>query len=677
MDLAVDAGPTVSCIKQTHHWLTHQLLAITVLVMVEAMVAVGLYKLTSLGLSFGTLLLSYGVTNAWLGGTFAPFGALVAYRRPDLPTGWLFLAFGLFYAASALGISVMTGHFVTQTPVSRWIAFTANVLWTPAVAFCFPLILLLFPNGRLASPRWRWLVATSMVIGAIWVVTWALQAPDGPVVLHGSAVHEVSRLETISNYGLLIVFISCLIPLVMRWRNATGRLHAQLAWLVIGSTTAVVLFLPTGWGVTSYWATGLLIGVPLFPVACTVAILRHQLFDLDMALNRTLVYATLSAGIFGLYLLIVELARVLVGTGAELGGSVVAAALVAVIFVPSRALIQRAVSGLMYGSRADPARTMSTLSASLEGPADDELSAAVGAIAQSLRLSNLVVVVDGREIGTAQGEATPTRIALRFRDQDVGELLAWPRRGQAHLDPEDIEALRFVAGPLATAVHSVQLTDQLQRSRQQIMETRTAERKRLHRDLHDGLGPALTAVALKADAAGNVVDGDPSRAKLLIDQIASEAREAIGDVRRIAHGLRPPTLDQYGLLESVSYEAHRFTSRLDGHPLIVNVDLPPSLPPLSDGTAAAAYRIVTEALTNVARHSNASRVTVTVECGTSFCLEVMDDGSSADQSWPEGFGISSMRRRALDCGGILVAGPTTSGGYIRAELPLVAVGSEQ
>jgi signal transduction histidine kinase len=648
------------------------ILALTILVVTELLVGLSLFKLVGTGLSFGSLLLSYSVTNAWLGATFAPFGALVAYRRPHQPIGWLFLAFGLFYALSSYFIAVTTAQYVVDNgaDVNHWVNFVGNTVWTPAVAFCFPLILLLFPDGRLASRRWRALVGVAITVGVVWVVSWAMMNPNGPIVLRQFSLRVDTRVETLSNYGLLVVFILCLVPLVVRWRSSTGRIHSQLAWLAAGSTIAVGLFLPTGWGVNSYWATSLLIGVPLFPMACTVAILRHQLFNLDMVLNRTLVYATLSAGVFAIYLVVVELARLLVGSGAELGGSLIAAALVAVVFAPSRSLVQRLVSGVMFGSRADHARTLSTLAASLQGSADEELVSAVRAICQSLRLPNAVIEVDGRTIGIDNGPGVPERFPLRFRNLEVGQLLVWPRRGQAHLDTNDVEALRFVSGPLATAVHSVQLSDQLQQSREQLIETRSQERQRLHRDLHDGLGPALTAVALKADAAGNVIANDPTRARLLLGQIADEARSAIDDVRRIAHNLRPPTLDSYGLLESVSYEAHRFTSRLDGHPLVVSLDLPPSLPPLSGEIATAAYRIVTEALTNVARHSNASRARVMIRCDGVLNLDIVDDGSSAEGGWPHGFGIASMRSRALDCGGSLVAGPTDSGGRVRAELPI-------
>jgi two-component system, NarL family, sensor kinase len=647
----------------------------SLLALVVLLVAVASVELSSTGLPLGRIVLSYAVTDAWLGLTFAPFGALVAYRRPGSPLGWLFLAFSVFYATSAAGFAVAAATSMEHSVVPAWLQVVAFDPWTLSVAFCFPMILLLFPDGTLAGRSSRWLVGFAALDGIVWVGSWA--AVNAPAVLaaHGSAASVIQRTETISNLGLLVVFIACLFSLLARWRRTTGRLHAQLAWLAVGSTVAVCLFLPTAWGVSSGWATALLLGVPLFPVACAGAILRHRLFDLDIALNRTLVYLTLSAGVLAIYLALVGLARAVIGGGGGVVGSLLAAALIAIVFAPSRAFVQKAVGRLLFGNRSDPAKTVSSLAATLEMSRDDELLAALGAMRQSLRLHAAVIETDGRQVGIADPTATPERFPLRFRDQVVGELAVWPRRGQRQLAASDREAIRVIAGPLASAVYSAQLTDRLQQSRQELISARGEERRRLHRDLHDGIGPALTAVALKADAASNVVADDPGRAGKLLGQISTEARSTIDEVRRIAHDLRPPTLERYGLLDSVSYEAHRFTSRLDGHPLVVSVALPPSLPPLADPVTTAAYRIVSEALTNVARHSNASHAHVEIRCRDKLALTIVDDGTSESEAWAEGFGLASMRTRAADAGGSLVAGPCPSGGKVSAEFPLTPAGA--
>ncbi len=651
-------------------------LPLVILAATEVVVGLAVFKLAATGLSLGQLLLSYGITNAWLGASFAPFGAYVAYKRPEVTIGWLFAAFGVLYGVSAYGIAMMTRVLLggREAHLSVGVVLVSNT-WTIAVAVCFPLILLLFPDGRLATPSWRWLVALFLADGVIWMATWTLKETAPLDRIGPSWANFISRTETVTNFGLLAVFIICVVALTHRWRRSAGRVHDQLLWLLAGSIIAVGLFLPTAWGVTSYWATSMLVGVPLFCVACTIALVRYRLFDIDLVVNRSLVYLALSGGLLAIYLGVVELARATVGRGAQLGGSLVAAALVAAVFVPCRAIVQRLVDRFMFGTRGDAAQTLSTLTASLESSVDDELSTALQALRQSLRLPHLAVVVEERVIGTIDPGSAPEAFPLRYRSQPVGDLLVWARRGQRQLDSSDRAALRVVAGPLASAVHSVQLNDQLQESREELLAARDLERRRLHRDLHDGLGPALTAVALKADAAGNIVANDPGRARELLDQIGSEARAAVGDVRRIAHGLRPPTLDKYGLLAAVSFEATRFTSRLDGHPLVVSVDLPTSLPPLADDVVVTAYRITTEALTNVARHSNASSARVMIRVDETLRLEIADDGTSSSTSWPGGFGTDSMAKRAADCGGSLSAGPTPDGGRVVATFPVAQVGA--
>jgi two-component system, NarL family, sensor kinase len=352
----------------------------SLLALVVLLVAVASVELSSTGLPLGRIVLSYAVTDAWLGLTFAPFGALVAYRRPGSPLGWLFLAFSVFYATSAAGFAVAAARSMEHSAVPAWLQVVAFDPWTLSVAFCFPMILLLFPDGTLAGRSSRWLVGLAALDGIVWVVSWAAVNAPPSLATHGTTASVIQRTETVSNLGLLVVFIACLFSLLARWRRTTGRLHAQLAWLAVGSTIAVCLFLPTAWGVSSGWATALLLGVPLFPVACAGAILRHRLFDLDIALNRTLVYLTLSAGVLAIYLALVGLARAVVGGGGGVVGSLLAAALIAIVFAPSRAFVQKAVGRLLFGNRSDPAKTVSSLAATLEMSRDDELLAALGAM---------------------------------------------------------------------------------------------------------------------------------------------------------------------------------------------------------------------------------------------------------------------------------------------------------
>jgi signal transduction histidine kinase len=437
--------------------------------------------------------------------------------------------------------------------------------------------------------------------------------------------------------------------------------------LLAGAVTATVLFSPQEFNISSLWAIALLIGVPLLPGAAAVAVLRHRLLDLDVVINRTIVYGLLSGVLVLAYLAVVEVARALVGSDAGLGASLPAAAIVAVLFAPARQFLQKRVDTALYGSRGDPARTLSTVTTMLEGFPGDELVAALESLAESMRLPGVAIAVEGRRIGGCpEGDGRPEAIPLKFRSEAAGELLVWPRRGQARLGTDDLATLHLVAAPLAATVHALRVNDQLQQSRRQLITAREEEQRRLHHDLHDGLGPTLTAIALKADAARR----DPKGSQALLSQISSEAREAIGEVRRIAHDLRSPRLESLGLLGALQYQAAQLSSGSDRCSVTVEMARGEGVPPIATDIEQAAYQVASEAITNAVRHAGATRITVRLTACENLTLEIADDGPATTGQWQEGFGLSGMRQRAARHGGDLQAGPTPEGGLVTLTLPL-------
>jgi len=213
------------------------------------------------------------------------------------------------------------------------------------------------------------------------------------------------------------------------------------------------------------------------------------------------------------------------------------------------------------------------------------------------------------------------------------------------------------------------LSQELQRSRERLVAAREEERRRLRRDLHDGLGPILTAVTLKADAARSALDTAPNQADGLLAELRGDANQAIGDLRRVIYDLRPAALDELGLLGALSQQVDRFGRQ----GLSVTLQAPPSLPVLPAAVEVAAYRIITEALTNIARHAHAHQVTITLAIDGDLCLAVQDDGTTSTANgdgWRPGTGLQSMTERVAEVGGTLQAGPTKTGGRVQASLPL-------
>lgn len=322
----------------------------------------------------------------------------------------------------------------------------------------------------------------------------------------------------------------------------------------------------------------------------------------------------------------------------------------------------------MYGTRRDPARTLSSVTTTLEHFSSDELSAALASLADSLRLPGVAITVDGRRTGRIpDGGGEPTVLELRFRSEPAGHLEVWPRRGQSSLNSDDLATLQLVAGPLGAAVHALKVNEQLQDSRRQLVTAREEEQQRLHHDLHDGLGPTLTAIALKADAARR----DQGQSEALLTQISAEARDAIADVRRIAHDLRAPTLESLGLMGALRRYAEQLSVAVSLSVTIEGRDARGGLPALPAAVENAAYQVAREALTNAVRHSGASRILVRVSVtGDMLELQVADNGSQGDGAWVPGFGLSGMRQRAARLGGSLHAAPTPEGGLVTVHLPL-------
>jgi signal transduction histidine kinase len=359
-----------------------------------------------------------------------------------------------------------------------------------------------------------------------------------------------------------------------------------------------------------------------------------------------------------------------------LGGSLLATAVIAVGFAPARNRLQRWVDRRLYGDRHDPMRAMARLGERLRDapsgvPGGDVLAGVLQGVCETLRLPLASLrVEDGVEVATFGQLGTASEsIPLEHEGQRVGALLVGMRAGEQTLGAADRQVLEVLAAPVAVALHAVLLSQELQRSRERLVAAREEERRRLRRDLHDGLGPILTAVTLKADAARSALDTAPTQADGLLAELRGDAKQAIGDLRRVVEDLRPAALDELGLLGALSQQMDRFARQ----GLAVTLHVPPTLPVLPAAVEVAAYRIITEALTNIARHAHAHQVTITVAIDRALWLKLQDDGTTSTTNgdgWRPGTGLQSMAERVAEVGGTLDVGPTSTGGRVQATLPL-------
>ncbi|WP_432938281.1 sensor histidine kinase [Kribbella sp. CA-253562] len=624
---------------------------------------------------------AFMVTNALMGFAFGTCGAVIAWHRPANPIGWLFLADGIGHATTAAGAPLLQLLYDSSAPMGlqRAVMTVSEWAWPWSIGLFLPLALLLFPDGRLLSPRWRpvaWAIVLTSPLFALEMGTGG-SAPfeGGPTGYLALPSYEALQpLWTATELRGLLAFLLAITCLVIRYRRATETGRRQLLWLLLAAVIALSLMIP--WALIAGTPVFVLLAIPLVPVAVAVAIVRHQLLDIRLVVSRAIAWGLLSFVAIGTYVLLVALTDSFVSS--RFGRSAALTVVVALLIAPVLPRLQRLVDRAMYGDRRDPARVASRIGAELSANPSGGLDTVAAAIRSALRFPYVALETPGTTIPsgtdprTDSGTGRIVALDLSYGGTSVGSLLIGLRPGESELTVADRNVLALVAVPLAVAVHATRLSAELQASREQLVSAREEERRRLRRDLHDGLGPALTGVAFTADAAANLVTADPARASELLRSLRTDTRTAIADVRRLVDDLRPPTLDEVGLVGALRQRADQLSWRADGASIRVRVEAD-ELPALPAALEVAAYRIATEALTNVVRHSHATTAVLTLRCESGLELEIQDDGPPQGP-WIPGVGLQAMRDRATELGGRVEAGPTPSGGRVTAWLPLTLYG---
>jgi signal transduction histidine kinase len=515
---------------------------------------------------------------------------------------------------------------------------------------------------------------------------------------------------TLTTYGFFgisrvlgsTLLLSCvpvaLISLVLRLHHARGDERQQLKWFLFAAVpwSAFICLILLDAIVSNYTRDFMFHAKYLFyewnlilpanylsvltalavPICTYIAILRYNLYDIDVVINRTLVYGALTACVVGIYVLAVVALGYLFQAQGNLVVSLSATGLVAVVFQPLRGRLQRGVNRMMYGERDDPYAVVSRLGKRLEAAVEPEavLPTAVETIAQALKLPYAAILLEEEgQFRTAAAYGSPTDepevLPLVYQREEIGRLVLSPRAKGEVFSDADRGLLEDLARQAEVAVHAVRLTDDLQRSRERLVATREEERRRLRRDLHDGLGAQLAGLSVQAGTLRRLIPQDPEAADGLVVELREELRSAISDIRRLVYDLRPPALDDLGLAEALQRLAERYGS--EGEQPRVSVEAPQELPILPAAVEVAVYRIAQEALTNVARHAKANSCVVRLSVNHDVTLEVVDDGVGIPAGRSAGVGLSSMRERASELGGSCVVQSVPEGGTrVLVRLPL-------
>jgi signal transduction histidine kinase len=297
----------------------------------------------------------------------------------------------------------------------------------------------------------------------------------------------------------------------------------------------------------------------------------------------------------------------------------------------------------------------------------------VETIARSLKLPYAAIALkheDELTVEAAYGspmEQKQRRFPLVYHGEQLGELILSPRSPGEPLTPADQRLLHDIAPQIGVAVNAVRLTVDLQRSRERLVTAREEERRRLRRDLHDGLGPQLASQTLILTAARKLLHEDLNAADALLADATVHVQEAITDIRRLVYDLRPPALDDLGLVPAL----HEQIAQYQASGVLFRLDAPEHLPALAAAVEVACYRITQEALTNVVRHAHARTCSIQITLDTVLTLEIADDGMGLAPTYKPGVGFSSMRERAEELGGrCRIESRPAGGSCVSAHIPL-------
>jgi signal transduction histidine kinase len=554
----------------------------------------------------------------------------------------------------------------------------------PASCFLF----LLFPDGRF-EPEWsRWVAVASLITAPVMVALNFLVWTD-------SAAHPLAM--GIGSLLPLVVLSGVLYAQYYRYRYiASAQQRQQIKWFVYGLGIMFIIIFSSA--IPYFWSLTLPEGTPfpiwgavsvalyflsfaVLPVSLTIAVMCHRLYDIDIIINRTLVYGGLSLLIVALYALVVGGLGTLFQIQGNLLIALLATGLVAVLFQPLRARLQRSVNRLIFGERDDPLAALSSLGRQLETAMAPEevLPTLVQTIANTLKLPYVAITLrKNGQVETVAEFGKPVieviTLPLAYQGERVGQLLVTLRSAGEPFSTAEMQLLSNIARQAGAAVHAVRLTADLQRSREHLVTTREEERRRLRRDLHDGLGPTLAGQTLKLDAALDLVEKDPSAARLLLLDLKGQTQDTVTRIRRLVYDLRPPALDDLGLAGALQAHVYQMEGATNG--LRISINVPDGgLPPLAAAVEVAAYRIAQEGLTNTVRHAQAKecqlRLSLSEGGVRALHLEIIDDGIGLPRQHRPGVGMNSMRERAAELGGTCVIEPGPGGGTrVLACLPL-------
>lgn len=526
--------------------------------------------------------------------------------------------------------------------------------------FSFALFFYLFPNGRFV-PHWtRWLAMLLLPIYLLW--NFAESSPSSPP----NWPHEIFMVFFLFQFG------SWVYSQIFRYRHVSSQIERQQTkWVVFAIVTVLLVFMfigtignffpgynflveeqPTPQSFAFMLGTWLASPVMLLlPIAILFSIIRYRLWEIDLVINRTLVYGLLTISTMSLYIFIVVYIGNLLQEQTRPVVAFLATGLIAILFQPLRLFLQTIVNRLMYGDRDEPYAVLSNLRKRLDlaiSPVDI-LPTILETVSQALKLPYAAInLLDEKLIthGVLPFNSVSEEFPLINQGQIIGQMVVATRSPGELFTPNERQLLQDIAHQASVVVQNLKLTYELQNARTRLVAAREEERRRLRRDLHDGLGPKLAGQALILEAIRDTLDHD-SHNRLLVEHLINDSQSIVHEVRQLVYGLRPPALDDHGLIGAIRLLIAKFESSK----LKISISDPETIPGLPAAVEVAVYRIIQEALTNIFKHSKASECQIILEIENFLELSIWDNGQGFSPTRKSGVGLISMRERTEEIGG--------------------------
>jgi signal transduction histidine kinase len=644
---------------------------------------------------------------------FAVVGWFIARHRPRNPIGWLYLL-----EALAFSVAVATSNYGSYAAsVDSQSAAGAWLPWLGAISgelfFIFALVLLVFPDGELPSPRWR-PVALTIIAAELTIV--AIAALSGAALRsQGSAVASpVNVIPARIAYSVLQFVQTVMIPVslvaaagcVARYRRSSAEVRHQIKWVAFAGLLTAASMMVFGFAVNNPLIGFIVLG-PLVPIATGIAITKYRLYDIDIVLRRTIVYAVMAAFITAVYVAIVVgigalSSGTLAASGAEpsLGLSVLATAVVALAFQPVRERVQRLANRLVYGHRATPYQALSEFAGRMsESYAHDEvlprmariLAEGTGADRAEVWLAAGSSLhcgaywpseADGRDPVPLPADGLPeiagaTRVLLVWHDGEMLGALSVSKRAGDALTPTEDKLLSDLAAQAGLILRNVGLTeqlfarlDELHASRLRIVEAQDGERRRIQRDLRDGTQRQLLDIAAKLAVAESLAGQDEPQEREVLGQLRRETRAALETLRELAHGINPPVLAQSGLAAAIGSLASRSTPPAE---LVTS-----GVGRYPEQVETAVYFCCAEVLQNASRHSPDSTVRLRLaELDGELSFSAACNGTGFDKFTTDvGPGLQNMKDRIAALGGTLEVSASPGETTITGKIGVGAAGAD-